>query len=275
VTTTFEPATAVREQIVQTRDGAVNTRVLIGGDGPPVVYLHGLEGLQWDQFHDKLAATRTVYAIEHVGSGESTGLEEFYDFWDLVGHYEEALDELELAETTLVGHSFGGMVAAEVAAQLRRRISRLVLMAPLGLWDDDHPVAEVNAIPNGRRAELLLADPSRPLPKLLAPEQTDYEALFHAELNSASISQFSWPFAEKGLRRRLYRITAPTMLVWGAQDQVVDPLYAGYFIAGLRVPATTEILPGLGHLLHLEDPGAVAARVRAHLTEGNPGGRPA
>jgi pimeloyl-ACP methyl ester carboxylesterase len=265
VTTTFEPATAVREQIIRTRDGAVSTRVLIGGDGPPVVYLHGIEGLQWDAFHDGLAATRTVYAIEHVGSGESTGVEEVYDLWDLVSHYEEALDELELAETALAGHSFGGMVAAEVAAQLRRRISRLVLMAPLGLWDDDHPVAEINAIPNDRRAEILLADPSRPLPSLLAPDQADYEALFHAELNSASISQFSWPIAEKGLRRRLYRVTAPTLLVWGARDRVVEPLYAEYFAAGLRVPSTTEILPGLGHLLHLEDPEAVVAPVRAYL----------
>lgn len=272
MTATFEPATVVREQIIQTRDGAVNTRVQIGGDGPPVVYLHGVEGLQWDQFHDELAATRTLYAIEHVGSGESTGVEEVYDLWDLVSHYEEALDELGLPETALVGHSFGGMVAAEVAAHLRRRISRLVLMAPLGLWDDDHPVAEIDGIARDRRAEVLLADPSRPLPTLLAPDPTDYEALFHAELNSASISQFSWPIAEKGLRRRLYRITAPTMLVWGDQDRIVEPLYADYFTARLRVPTTTEILPGLGHLLHLEDPGTVIARVRAHLAEGNPGG---
>jgi pimeloyl-ACP methyl ester carboxylesterase len=272
VTTTFEPATAIREQIVQTRDGAASTRVLIGGDGPPVVYLHGIEGLQWDEFHDKLAATRTVYAIEHVGSGESTGIEEFHDLWDLVSHYEEALDELELPATALVGHSFGGMVAAEVAAHLRRRISRLVLMAPLGLWDDDHPVIEIDAIARDRRAQVLLADPARPLPKLLDPDPADDEALFHAELNSASISQFSWPIAEKGLRRRLYRVTAPTMLVWGAEDRVVEPLYAEYFTTRLRVPTTTEILPDLGHLLHLEDPEAVAARVQAHLTEGNPGG---
>jgi pimeloyl-ACP methyl ester carboxylesterase len=271
VTTTSEPGTVLREQIIKTRDGAASTRVLIGGDGPPVVYLHGIEGLQWDQFHEELAATRTVYAIEHVGSGESTGIEEFHDLWDLVSHYEEALDELELPNTALVGHSFGGMVAAEVAAHVRRRISRLVLMAPLGLWDDGHPVTEIDAIARDRRAEVLLADPARPLPKLLDPDPADYEALFHAELNSASISQFSWPIAEKGLRRRLYRITAPTMLVWGAQDRVVDPLYAGYFASRLTVPAATEILPGLGHLLHLEAPGAVAARVRAHLTEGDPG----
>jgi pimeloyl-ACP methyl ester carboxylesterase len=265
-TTAYEPATAIREQIVRTRAGAVNTRVLIGGDGPPVLYLHGLEGLQWDAFHDGLAAAHTVYAIEHVGSGESTGIEEFYDFWDLVSHYEEVLDELRLPVTALVGHSFGGMVAAEVAAYLRRRISRLVLMAPLGLWDDDHPVAEIDGIARERRGEALLADPSRPLPRLLDPDPADYEALFHAELNASSINQFSWPIAEKGLSRRLYRITAPTLLLWGDRDRIMEPeFYARAFSARLKAPATTEIISGLGHLLHLEDPQAVVAAIVAHL----------
>jgi len=257
--------TTAREQIIQTRNGAVKTRVLIGGDGPPVVYLHGMEGLQWDEFHDGLAARHTVYAIEHVGSGESTGIEELYDFWDLVIHYEEALDELELPTTALVGHSFGGMVAAEVAAHLRRRISSLALLAPLGLWDDNHPVAEIDATDRKRRSEILLADPTRPLPRLLAPEPSDYQATFHAELNSASISQFSWPIAEKGLHRRLYRVTAPTLLLWGAADQLVPPVYAGYFSAKITAPVSTTIIPDTGHLLHLERPDIATDRVLAHL----------
>lgn len=257
--------TTPREQIIQTRNGEVKTRVLIGGDGPPVVYLHGMEGLQWDEFHDGLAGTHTVYAIEHVGSGESTGIENLYDFWDLVSHYEEALDELSLPTTALIGHSFGGMVAGEVAAHLRRRITNLTLMAPLGLWDDKHPVAEIDAIARGDRAAVLLADPTRPLPTLLNPDITDYEAHFHADLNAASINQFSWPIAEKGLQRRLYRVTAPTLLLWGAQDRIVDPVYADYFSAKLTAPTSVTVIPGIGHLLHLEDPAVVLDRVVVHL----------
>jgi pimeloyl-ACP methyl ester carboxylesterase len=257
--------TTAREQIIQTRNGAVKTRVLIGGDGPPVVYLHGMEGLLWDEFHDGLAATHTVHAIEHVGSGESSGIEDLYDFWDLVSHYEEAFDELDLPATALIGHSFGGMVAAEVAAHLRHRISNLTLMAPLGLWNDEHPVAEIDAIGRPRRAEVLLADPTRPLPMLLNPPSTDQEALFHADLNAASINQFSWPIAEKGLHRRLYRITAPTLLLWGDQDRIVPPVYAEYFSAKITAPTSTSIIPDIGHLLHLEDPETVLAHVLAHL----------
>ena len=252
------------DHLIQTRDGAVKTRVLIAGEGPPLVYLHGVEGLEWNSFLDGLADTFTVHAIEHVGSGESTGLEDLYDFWDLVSHYEEAFDELELPTVTLIGHSFGGMVAAEVAAHLRHRITNLVLMAPLGLWDDDHPVAEIDAIDRSKRAEVLLGDPTRPLPKLINPDFDDGEALFHADLNSASINQFTWPIPDKGLRRRLYRITAPTFLLWGAHDRIVDPFYAQSFAAAIPT-TTTTILPDLGHLLQLEDPEAVLAAVLGYL----------
>ncbi len=75
-----------------------------------MVHLHGMEGgLHWGgELHDGLAADHTVYAIEHVGSGESSGIEELYDFWDLVGHYEEAFDELGLERAALVGTRSAG-----------------------------------------------------------------------------------------------------------------------------------------------------------------------
>lgn len=56
--------------------------------------------------------------------------------------YEELLDALELEEVSLVGLSYGGMVASEIAAQLRRRIRQLILVSPLGLWRDDAPVRQ-------------------------------------------------------------------------------------------------------------------------------------
>jgi pimeloyl-ACP methyl ester carboxylesterase len=256
--------TKTRDRIVNTRNGAAKVRVLSVGGGPPLVYLHGIGGLEWDAFLDDLSATHTVYAIEHVGSGESTGIENFYDIWDLVVHYEEAFDELDLTDVVLVGHSFGGMVAAEVAAHLRKRVSRLVLLAPLGLWDDEHPVAEIDAIERTKRAQALLADPTRALPRLVSPEVSDQEGLFHADLNAASINQFTWPIPDKGLRRRLYRVTAPTLLLWGDHDRIVEPFYAKQF-ASMLPTSTVRILPNLGHLLHYEDPGAVSAAVRDFL----------
>jgi len=77
-------ATNVDSRAISPRNGTMTTRVLVGGNGEPLVYIHGAGGLMWDPFVDALAGRFTVYAPEHPGSGESTGLEELRDIWDLV-----------------------------------------------------------------------------------------------------------------------------------------------------------------------------------------------
>ena len=73
--------------------------------------------------------------------------------------------------------------------------------------------------PAEQRPRLILADPQGPLAALLpAPDPTDPESLFRASMTMASILQFIWPLPDKGLSKRLYRLKAPTLLVWGAQD---------------------------------------------------------
>ena len=113
----------------------------------PILFLHGAGGLFWDPFLDALAAGHRVIAPEHPGAGDSQGLEHVEDVWDLVLYYNELLDALGVARATLVGHSFGGMVAAEIAANNPERVDRLVLIAPIGLWLDEHPVPDISGIP--------------------------------------------------------------------------------------------------------------------------------
>ena len=90
----------------------------------------------------RLSQSHTVYAPEHPGTtpGDPDAIKPLDDWWDLVLYYYELFDQLELEAPVVVGHSFGGMVAAEVAATDPRRVSRLVLLSPLGLWLDDAPV---------------------------------------------------------------------------------------------------------------------------------------
>ena len=71
----------------------------------------------------------------------------------------------------------------------------------------------------------------------------------------ASILQFIWPLPDKGLRKRLYRVTAPTLLVWGAEDRLVHPAYGDDFVAAIA-DARLEIVDGAGHLPQLEQPDA-------------------
>ena len=201
---------------------------------------------------DALAANHRVVAPEHPGAGDSQGIEHVEDLWDLVLYYNELLDVLGIEQATVVGHSFGGMVAAEIAATSPHRVERLVLIAPIGLWRDDHPVPDISGIPPDRLPGLVLADPNGPLAAMLpAPDPTDPESLFRASQTMASILQFIWPLPDKGLSKRLYRLKAPTLIVWGAQDKLVDPAYGDDFAAAIA-DARLEIVDGAGHLPQLE-----------------------
>jgi pimeloyl-ACP methyl ester carboxylesterase len=157
------------------------------------------------------------------------------------------------------------MVAAEIAATNPERVSKLVLLAPMGLWVDDHPVPDVSSIAPHRLPELLLADPAGPAAGALTPpDPSNPEALFQAAMTMASILQFIWPLPDKGLSRRLYRVKAPTLLIWGREDRLVDPAYGPRFasaIAGARL----EVVDDAGHLPQIERTSEVTALVTAFL----------
>ncbi len=258
-------ATNVDERAIELRNGTMTTRVLVGGQGDPLVYIHGAGGLMWDPFVEALARDHTVYAPEHPGSGQSTGLEELRDIWDLVLYYNDLLDALGLPSAKVVGHSFGGMVAAELAANNPERVTKLVLIAPIGLWRDDAPIPDLAGTPADKMAGLVLADPNSPLAAFLAPPVDDPEALFQAAMRMASIFHFIWPIPDKGLDRRIHRVQAPTLLVWGKQDGLVPPVYADEFASKLR-QSEIALIDGAGHLPQLEQPDAVRERVLAFLS---------
>ena len=101
------------------------------------------------------------------------------------------------------------MVAAEIAATSPERVDRMVLIAPLGLWRDDHPVPDISGVPPATLPGLLFAEPDGPLAALMpAPDPSDPESLLRAAMTMASILQFIWPLPDKGLRKRLYRVRA-------------------------------------------------------------------
>jgi pimeloyl-ACP methyl ester carboxylesterase len=242
------------ESFLELRDGQFKIRLLDAGEGDPVLFLHGAGGLFWDPMLDAVAAGHRVVAPEHPGAGDSQGLEHVEDLWDLVLYYNELLDRLELPRVSILGHSFGGMVAAEIAANNPERVAKLALIAPIGLWLDDHPVPDISGVPPERIPELVLADPEGPLAALMpAPDPSNPESLFKAAMTLASILQFIWPLPDKGLSKRLYRVKAPTLLVWGAQDKLVDPAYGPAFAAAIA-GARLEVVDGAGHLPNLEQP---------------------
>lgn len=264
--TTTAP-TQAQERFVDV--GPINARILVAGTGDPLLFLHGAGGLMWDPFLDALAESHTVYAVEHPGAREPEDLTYLPGIWELVLFYDELLDVLGLDSVTVVGHSFGGMVAAELAANSPRRITRLLLIAPIGLWLEEHPIPDLAGIPPDTLPALVLADPEGPLSAALTVPADDPQAQFEAAMRMASILHFIWPIPDKGLDRRIHRVRAETLLLWGEQDRLVDPAYAGAFAARMSDSRVVTV-PSAGHIPHLENPPAALGAVREFLTPAKP-----
>jgi len=249
----------------------VETEVEISGSGPPLVYLHGPWGLGPDRaFVARLAGTNTGYAPKHPGTsdGDPEAVHVLDNWLDLVVYYGELLDRLELGAPAFVGHSFGGLVAAEIAAAAPTSVGRLVLIDPVGLWRDDHPVKNWMVLSDSERRPSLFADPEGEAAQRFfgvpndPAERVDVLAKFIWA--QACTGKFVWPVADRGLKNRTHRITAPSLIIWGKADRIIAAAYAQEFaarIAGARI----ELIDKAGHLPHLEQPDAVAKAVRGFL----------
>ena len=133
----------MNERSVSVRNGEFKVDVLEGGAGDPLLYLHGVAGLEWTLLLKRLSNGHTVIAPRTPGFGESTGTQKLHDIHDLVYFYLDLLDTLDLDRVPIIGHSLGGMFAAELAAAQPSRFSHVVLAAPFGLWVDSDPVIDM------------------------------------------------------------------------------------------------------------------------------------
>ena len=251
----------VRDEVVEVCDGRLRLHVKVAGDGPPVVFFHPLPGLEWQPLLDRLTEGHTVYAPEHPGTtpGDPQAIREVHTLWELLLAYEEALRALGLECPAVVGMSYGGMVAAELAASFPQALSRLVLLSPIGLWRDDAPIrlAEMITGPPEDIPNYLFKypDSEAALALMALPEDPDKipTAIAQGAWNVGCTTKFAWPIADHGLARRLHRISVPTLVLWGRDDALVPVVYAEEFgkrIEGSRV----EVLDDCGHAMQGDQP---------------------
>jgi len=257
------------ERFVTTKRGC-KVRVLEAGSGTPLVFLHGAGGLfPQNLFLDSLAKNYHVFAPELPGYGESSGDDLLEDMLDFTLHGWDVVSELGLERPHLVGHSMGGMIAAEMAAVAANDLRKLVLIAPAGLWIPEHPIPDLYALLPHEYPKYLFHDPAAGLALLTGGlDFSNLEVL--AEFYIANSRRMSmagkilFPIPNRRLAKRLYRVRAETLLVWGTSDALIGDAYAERWkesIAGSRLVRIQEA----GHMVPYEQPEVFVSAVAGFL----------
>lgn len=256
----------MEKKTVSIRDGMFTTAYLTGGSGPPLVFMHGAYGNQELPLLRALAERFTVYAPWHPGWGAESpdDPEHLDDVIDLALYYQDFFDALGLERPVLVGHSLGGIIAAETAALCSPCISKLVLIAPIGLWREDAPIPDIFTMGPPALAQLVWSDPESPMAQAMLATPDAQDELMRRQLERAqalaATGKFIWPIPDKGLKKRIHRITAPTLILWGEDDKLASPVYAEEFrarIAGSRV----QTFPNASHMVMVEQGDGVARAI--------------
>ncbi len=247
------------------------------GGGTPLVFLHGLTGLlEEERLLDALAEHYHVFAPTWPGFGEEEGEERIEDMLDFSLHGLDILDALELERTHLVGHSLGGMIAAEMACLQNTRIDRLGLLAPFGLWVDEDPIADAFATVPLDLPGLFFSEPEAGQKILTAGfDFTNDEALTNFMVANArrmgTAGKVLFPIPNRRLSKRLYRLTAQTLVVWGSEDALIPPIYAEHWVKRIDRAERVEVAHA-GHMLTCERPVEVAEALVEFLGGSRKGG---
>jgi len=265
----------MKRETVGLRNGT-RREVFIGGEGPDLVWLHGLRGVDLsDPVLNALLSRHRVIAPAAPGFNDLDELAAIDNIHELALDYDDVFTQLKLDAFDLVGHSFGAMVAAEIAAHFPRQVRRLALLAPIGLWNDAYPVSDIFALPYTEIDNNLWHDETarnafaKPVAINLDVKESA-EQLINLARSLTAVTKFTWPIPDRGLRRRLPRITAPTLALFGAHDSVVSPRYADDLRSGIPA-AETKVVAGAGHMLAYEQPEAVCAHLERFLAPVNGG----
>jgi pimeloyl-ACP methyl ester carboxylesterase len=247
------------------------SKVFRVGQGPLVVWLHGPRGVPGsDPVIHELAKRHTVVAPLAPGFADLAELDEIRNVHELALHYDDVLQALGLDAVTLIGHSFGAMVAAEVAAHFPRRVARLVLISPLGLWQDQHPLPDMFGQVPYLMIDTLLWKAGKAIPAMADPadEPNDpVERQVAIAQALTSVAKFVWPLPDRGLRRRLPRITAQTLVIAGADDRFVPASYVEEFASLVR-GAGMAIIPDAAHMVPYEQPADVFRKLDGWISAG-------
>lgn len=257
MTTNTEDAPSISERTIPAWNGRIKMRIKVAGSGPALVYLHPAQGPAWDPFLSWLSSHFTVYAPEFPGTsvGDPYAIHAVHSISDVVLVYEEVFRALGLEKPVLVGQSFGGMLAAEIAAAYPDLPSKVILLDPIGLWREELGVADWISPPAHELPALLFHDPDGAAARSVfaLPEDLNVAAAVIASRVWAlgCTAKFAWPIPDRGLRARLHRVKAPVQLIWGRNDRLIPVGYVEDWTGNVS-DCSANIIEDCGHIPQVE-----------------------
>jgi pimeloyl-ACP methyl ester carboxylesterase len=150
------------------------------------------------------------------------------------------------------------------------RPSKVALVAPAGLWIDEHPVPDVFGTLPHHLPALLFADPEKGAASMTrGSDFTDQQALLDFFIGNAkrlgTAGKILFPIPNRRLSKRLYRLRAETLLVWGEEDKLYSVGPYGAAWQELVPSATLVTVPDAGHMAPVEQPDLVASAIEKFL----------
>ena len=234
--------------------GGIDLEVVRRGAGRPVLLLHGAQTVDpRAPFLEMLGRHAEIIAPSHPGFGRSARPADFETVYDLVNFYFDFLETLPQEKVTLIGFSFGGWLAAELAVKCRHRLEGLVLVDAFGIKVSDRETPDILDVFNTSPQEVQRRswhDPETWAPDLDA--LSDDELVVRAR-NWEALCLYGWsPYMyNPQLKRWLRRIAVPTLVVWGASDGIVKPAY-GRIYSSLIPQSRFELIERAGHHPEIE-----------------------
>lgn len=250
--------------------GRHQVRVYEGGSGPQLLFMHGAGGLLAnDPFLARLEQKYSVTAPLLPGYEDSDSTEPLRTMLDFTLFGLDVWETLKLKDPILVGHSMGGMIAAEMAALSNTTVTQLALICPAGLWIDEDPICDLFSKLPFELPDLLFHEPAKYTGLLSAGgDFNDPEFLTDFLVGNArrmgTAGKILFPIPDRGLSERLYRIRARTQIIWGESDRLIPRGYAQHFVDGIA-GAKLTMIGSAGHMVPYEQTdGVLAAIAKLH-----------
>jgi poly(3-hydroxyalkanoate) depolymerase len=265
----------VNGQRVRTVDvGHAVLRVGVRGDGPPIILLTGIGANleMWDPFERALHGFQTI-SIDMPGTGESTSLRRPLRMPGVAGLVVKVMDALDIPTADVLGVSYGGAVAQQLAHRSPTRVRRLVLAATAA------GVPGLGGVPGDPRGLLAMATIRRYTdPEYIRahghriygggpyqPNPTDLQARLARPPSVRGYLHQLWAIQCWTSVPWLHSLRQPTLVLAGDDDRLM-PLVNGRILAMLIPDAHLEIVRGGGHLFIVQRSSEVAPIITSFLT---------